>query len=271
MAEPIWALDSVCYRHPRAAVDAVAQVSTTIGGAGLTAIVGPNGAGKSTLALLLAGLLMPTRGTITLRGTPLASWARVDVARQVGFVAQAEEGVFPVTVRQLVAMGRFPYLGPWHRAEAADESRVTEALLQVGAAQFADRAVHTLSGGERQRVRVARALAQNLSVLLLDEPTASLDVRHEVEVFQLLRRLADDGARAVVITHNLSLAARLADTAMLMARGALLASGIPRDVLTSASLSAAYEWPVDVESHRSTDGTVFPIVMPRVTPSWHAT
>ena len=139
MAEPLWALDAVSYRHPRAAADSVAQVSTTIGGAGLMAIIGPNGAGKSTLALLLAGLLVPTRGTIALRGTPLASWSRVDIARQVGFVAQAEEGVFPATVRQLVAMGRFPYLGPWHRATPADEARVAEALRQVGAAQLADR------------------------------------------------------------------------------------------------------------------------------------
>jgi len=264
MVEPIWTLSGVCYRHPRAAVDAVAHVSGAVGLRGLTAVIGPNGAGKSTLAHLLAGLLVPSSGEITLRGRTLASWPRVEVARQVGFVAQAEDGVFPVTSRQLVAMGRFPYLGPWHRAEPTDQARVMEALSQVGAAQFADRLVSTLSGGERQRVRIARALAQNASVLLLDEPTASLDVRHEVEVFQLLRTLADAGATAVVITHNLSMAARLADTALLMARGKVLAAGPPRDVMTSDTLSAAYEWPVDVALHHGADGSTFPLIIPRL-------
>ncbi len=267
MGDAVWTLNDVCYRHPRAAVDAVTHVSGTIGAAGLTAIVGPNGAGKSTLAHLLAGLMRPTTGQIDMRGRALPSWKRVEVARQVGFVAQGEVGVFPVTARQLVAMGRFPYLGAWHRAEAVDGDRVMRALRQVGAEQFADRTMQTLSGGERQRVRVARALAQDATVLLLDEPTASLDVRHEVEVFQLLRQLADAGTSVVVITHNLSLAARLADTAWLLARGALLATGTPRDVLTSDALTSAYEWPVDVTQHRGPDDITFPLVVPRVAAS----
>ncbi len=242
----------------------MSQVSAALGDAGLTAIVGPNGAGKSTLAHLLAGLLTPTRGTIMLHGRNVSAWPRVEMARTVGFVAQGEDGVFPVTARQLVAMGRMPYLGPWRRAERVDDERVMQALADVGATQFAERQMHTLSGGERQRVRVARALAQDAALLLLDEPTASLDVRYEVELFHLLRTLADAGVRVVVITHNLSLAAHLADRVLLMARGAALALGSPADVLTSAALSDAYAWPVEVVSFRTPQHGVVPLVIPRV-------
>ena len=264
MAEPAWTLDDVSFRHPRARADAVAHVTASLGDAGLTVIVGPNGAGKSTLAHMLAGLRTPTSGTVALHGRSVASWKRVEMARAVGFVAQGEDGVFPVTARQLVAMGRMPYLGPWRSAAPVDDARVLQSLADVGAAQFAERALHTLSGGERQRVRVARALAQDAELLLLDEPTASLDVRYEAELFQLLRTLADTGVRVVVITHNLSLAAQLADTVLLMARGAAMAIGAPAAVLTSAALTDAYAWPVDVVSFRTAVSDVVPLVIPRV-------
>ncbi len=264
MADAAWTLSDVCFRHPRAAVDAVAHITASLGHVGLTAIVGPNGAGKSTLAHLLAGLLTPTHGLITLHDRNVSSWRRVEMARTVGFVSQREEGVFPVTARQLVAMGRMPYLGPWRSAERVDDERVTQALADVGATQFVDRMVQTLSGGEHQRVRVARALAQDAALLLLDEPTASLDVRYEVELFHLLRTLADAGVRVVVITHNLSLAAQLADTVLLMARGAALAIGSPADVLTTDALSDAYEWPVDVVAIRTAQHGVVPMIVPRL-------
>ncbi len=265
MPEPTWQLDAVSFRHPRADRDAVREISCAIGDEGLTAIVGPNGAGKSTLAHLLAGLQTPTRGAITFRQRPIGAWSRIELAQQVGFVPQGEEGVFPLTARQLVAMGRFPYLGPWQRTATVDDETVLRALHDVGAERFADRTMQTLSGGERQRVRVARALAQDASVLLLDEPTASLDVRHEVELFELLRRLADANTRVVVVTHHLSLAAQLADSVLLLAQGQVIASGASHAVLTSETLTAAYEWPVDVVQHGGPDGQLVPLVMPRVT------
>ena len=264
MREAAWNVTDLCYRHPRSSGTAVSHVSAAIGADGLTAIIGPNGAGKSTFAHLLCGLLAPTSGTVALGGRSVASWRRDEFAREVAFVPQGEEGVFPLTVRQLVAMGRFPYLGAWQRADRADDARVMHALAQVDTEGLADRTMQTLSGGERQRVRVARALAQDASVLLLDEPTASLDIRYEIELFLLLRRLADTGLRVVVITHNLTLTARLADTAVLMAHGTLLALGTPHEVLTSPTLSSAYEWPIDVTPHHADDDTPFPLVLPKL-------
>lgn len=265
MTDVAWEVERVSFRHPGASRDALHDVSCELADGGVTAILGPNGAGKSTFVRLLIGLTVPTRGIVRFRNRSLVSWARGAIAREIGFVPQGEESVFPITVREVVAMGRYPHLGPW-RAEGEEDRRlVRHALEDVDAFPFADRLFATLSGGEQQRVRIARALAQHGSAIVLDEPTAGLDVRHEIELFALLRGLAAHGRTVVLVTHNLSLASRLADRILLFSEGTLAAQGDTRAVLTDRLLSKVYGWPIDVLAHPGPgDETGRPLVLPRL-------
>jgi iron complex transport system ATP-binding protein len=249
MTDIAWQVDRVGFRHPGASRAALRDVSCALAGGGVTAILGPNGAGKSTFVRLLIGLAAPTTGIVQFRGRSLGSWPRGAIAREIGFVPQGEESVFPITVREVVAMGRYPHLGPWRAETAEDRRLVMAALGDVDATEFADRPFSTLSGGEQQRVRIARALAQHGSAIVLDEPTAGLDVRHEIELFALLRGLAAHGRIVVLVTHNLSLASRLADRILLFSEGALVAEGDTGTVLTGSMLSTVYGWPIDVVPH----------------------
>ena len=214
----------------------------------MTAVLGPNGAGKSTLLQLLLGTLVPSAGEVDFEQRAVREWSRRDMARAVGVVPQGEtEPLF--SVREIVAMGRYPHLGPWQRERAEDVAAIDRAMARCDVAAFADRWLSTLSGGERQRVRLARALAQEPRVLVLDEPTTFLDVRHEMTTFELLRRLRGEGTTIVLATHNLNLAARYADDLVMLNRGELVASGTPSDVLTAGRVSEVFEWPVVIVPH----------------------
>ncbi len=251
-----WTARELTYRHPGAARPAVDGVTLDVPPARLTAVLGPNGAGKSTLLALLLGTLRPASGAAGFAGRALGDWPRAELARRVGVVPQGEEFAFPLTVRALVEMGRYPHLGRWEPARAADRTVVDAALARVGVQEFAERAVGTLSGGERQRARLARALAQVAhdasgapapgAALALDEPTAALDLAHEMEFFGLVRALADGGTTVLLVTHNLNLAARYADRLVLMREGRVAAAGTPADVLTAERVSRVYGWPVEV-------------------------
>jgi iron complex transport system ATP-binding protein len=254
----LWTLDGVSYRHPSAAVDAVSDVSVSIAAGRMTALLGPNGAGKSTLFQLLLGTLAPRQGRVAFKGRPLSEWSRRDLAIEIGAVPQGEaEPLF--SVREIVAMGRYPRLGPWRREQAEDADAIAAAMERCDVAQFAHRWISTLSGGERQRVRLARALAQQPAVLALDEPTTFLDIRHEMTTFELLRRLRDEGVGVVLVTHNLNLAARYADELLLMNRGRLVAHGTPADVLTKERVDAVYEWPVSIVADAAGAPQVLPL------------
>jgi iron complex transport system ATP-binding protein len=172
------------------------------------------------------------------------------MAREVAFVPQAEPLAFPLTVRELVEMGRYPHVGILGRTEARDEEAVHRAMVQAGVLDLAHRSIHTLSGGERQRTRIARALAQEPATLVLDEPTAALDLRFEMETFELMRRLAAETEFTVVVaTHNLNLAARFASDLLLLAGGRIEAAGPPQAVLTHDTVERVYRWPVAVTPH----------------------
>ena len=241
----LWQLNGVSYRHPSADVDAVADVTLSITAGRMTALLGPNGAGKSTLFQLLLGTLTPRAGAVVFEGQPLDRWSRRALAIEIGAVPQGEaEPLF--SVREMVAMGRYPRLGPWQREHADDVAAIDAAMKRCDVAHFAHRWISTLSGGERQRVRLARALAQEPSVLALDEPTTFLDIRHEMTTFELLRRLRDEGVGVLLVTHNLNLAARYADELVLMNRGSVVAHGSPAEVLTKERIDAVYEWPVSI-------------------------
>jgi iron complex transport system ATP-binding protein len=244
-----WRCDGVTFRYPEGARPALDGVSMEAPAGGCTAVLGPNGSGKSTLLRILLGTLAPHAGRAEFDEKPLAEWSRAELARAVGVVPQGEETAFPISVRGLVAMGRYPHLGPWRREGAADRRAVEDAMRRCDVSALAERLLANLSGGERQRARVARALAQEPRALALDEPTAALDVGHEMAIWELLRDLGRAGTTVLVVTHNLNLAARYADRLVLLDHGRVAAAGMPAEVLTRATVERVYGWPVRVVAH----------------------
>jgi iron complex transport system ATP-binding protein len=221
-------------------------------------LAGPNGAGKTTLFRVASRVLAPTAGRVTLLGRPLGDYARRELARVLAVVPQDATIAFPFRVGEVVLMGRSPHLGPLGFESRTDLDFARQALTRVGIEALADRSVLELSGGERQLVLIARALAQDPRVLLLDEPTAHLDLRHRVRVAGLVRELVREGRSALVVSHDLGLAARSGDRVALLRGGELYALGAPREVLTPQNLRATFD--VEAEILTSADGGlhVFP-------------
>lgn len=239
------------YRYPGAEQDALCAVDVEVRAGELVALVGPNGSGKTTLVRLLLGTLKPGAGAVSVLGKPAHGWSRPAMARVVGVVVQREEPAFPITARQTVALGRYPRLGPWEPLGEPDSAAVDRALRLCDVAPLGDRWVSTLSGGEWQRVRLARALAQEPRALVLDEPTANLDLGHEMEVFELLADLVRaEGLAGLIITHHVNLAARYADRLVILHRGSVRAAGPPATALTREVLEEVFAWPVEVTSWR---------------------
>jgi iron complex transport system ATP-binding protein len=195
------------------------------------AVLGPNGAGKSTLLRLLAGILPASSGEVEFRGRTLRSWRRRDIAREVGFVPQTVSFAFPLTVAEVVQQGRAPHLGPWRPPSPADHAAVDAALVRVGLVGRGAAAVQRLSGGEKQLVLLARTLASEPRLLLLDEPTAALDVRHQLELAGILTQLVSEGVGAVLVAHDWNFALRLAHRVLVLDRGRAVSAGSPTDVL----------------------------------------
>jgi iron complex transport system ATP-binding protein len=235
-------------RYPGATQAALDQVSLGVAAGELVALVGPNGCGKTTVTRALLGVIPVESGEALVNGRAPASWKRSDLARFVGVVAQREEIWVPLTVEESVTLGRYPRLGALSPVSAEDRAEVRRALERCDAWSLRDRLVETLSGGEWQRVRVARALAQQPNALVLDEPAAALDIRHEMEVMELVRNLVTEGLACLLITHHLNLAARYAHRMALLDGGRLVASGAPGDVMQPEILSRVFGWPVEVTS-----------------------
>ena len=203
-------------------------------------VVGPNGAGKSTLLRALSGMLRCQYGAVSLEGVDLRSMSSRDIATGMALVPQIAPYTQGFTSLELVLMGRYPHLGRF-QVEGREDSRIArEAMGQTDTEQFADRTLDTLSGGERQRVFVSRALAQQPRILLLDEPTANLDVYHQLKVLDLVRQLVDDGLTAVAAIHDLHMAARYCDRLALLSAGRVLAEGTPEEVLTPEAIETAF-------------------------------
>ncbi|MBU6259081.1 MAG: ABC transporter ATP-binding protein [Burkholderiales bacterium] len=215
-----------------------------------TAVVGANGAGKTTLLRLLAGLLRPDAGEVRLRGRALARWPRPARARELAWLAQGSDASHDFTVADCVALGRLPYTGWWGRDGIDDRRAIERALAATGAQAWSARRMNTLSGGERQRVLLARALAVQAPVLVLDEPTTFLDPPHQQEVARLLRGLAcDQGVTVVSVVHDLSLALA-ADHLAVLGDGRLVGAGTPRQALDGDWLTQAFGQRIEVVEHR---------------------
>ncbi|MGW6121031.1 heme ABC transporter ATP-binding protein [Nocardia sp. NPDC055165] len=226
------------------------EVDFQVAAGEIVALVGPNGAGKSSLLAALAGELEPSAGTVKLEGHALSHWTPADMARRRAVLPQSHAVGFPFTAREVVAMGRAPWL---HTPAAGDDDAlITAALAATDVTHLATRVFPSLSGGERARVALARVLAQDTATLLLDEPTAALDLGHQEAVLRLAATRAAEGAAVVVVVHDLGVAAAYADRVTVLDAGRVAADGPPREILTRELLTAVYHHPVDVFDHPAT-------------------
>ena len=240
--------------------EAVAGISLTLAPAEVVAIIGPNGAGKSTLLRALNGSVATSRGEVWLDDRPVQSYARRAVARRIAVVAQETELRFPVTVLEFVLGGRYAWSNAWGWETAHDFEVAHRILAETELAGFDQRLMNELSGGERQRAVLARALATEARILLLDEPTANLDLSHQAMMLRLVRGRCDQNqTSAVVITHDVNLAAEFATRIMLLDHGRVVAIGPPRDVLTEELLQKVFALRVMVDAHPVSGA-------PRITP-----
>jgi len=225
----------------------IEDVSLVLRSGEMLGVIGPNGSGKSTLLRLLSGVLRPQAGTIRVQGRPLADFAPRDRARAMAVVPQETASEFPFSVIEVVLMGRSPHLGGFAFEDDHDVQVARAAMIRTGVLELASRSIHELSGGERQRVIVARALAQEAPILLLDEPGAFLDIRHEVEIYDLLHDLQREGHSILTVLHDLNLAALYCDRVALLKAGRLVCVGPPSEVITYAAIKEVYETEVYVD------------------------
>jgi iron complex transport system ATP-binding protein len=240
--------------------EAVANISLSTKPGEVIAIIGPNGAGKSTLLRALNGSVAPTGGEVLLDGKPLRSYARRVIARHIAVVAQEAELRFPVTVMEFVIGGRYAWSSAWGWESEQDVEVARAILRETELDEFEARLMNEMSGGERQRAVLARALATEAKIFLLDEPTANLDLAHQATMLRLVRSRCDEReSAAVVVTHDVNLAAEFADRVMLLKDGQMIAIGPSREVLTPELLRRGFDLQVLVDAHPITGA-------PRITP-----
>jgi iron complex transport system ATP-binding protein len=244
--EPALTVRDITFRYTPNDRPALDGVSTDVRAGAITAVLGPNGSGKSTLLHVLLGLLQPERGEVRLFGRPLGTRSRREASRLVGLVPQSEPVTFDLSVFEYALLGRAPYLGLLERPGAEDRACAERALETAGIAALSRRAVPSLSGGERQLATVARALAQEPRVLLLDEPTSHLDLANVRRILGVLRSLRADGRTIILTTHDPNAAAAIADDVLLLRQGHVMATGPVESVLQADHLSATYGVPVEV-------------------------
>lgn len=245
--EPLQATD---VEYAYGAVPALCGLTLSVAPGALVAVVGPNGSGKSTLVKLLSGYLLPQKGRVTLGGRELRRLSPRERARRIAIVPQDTPAVFDYTAMEVVLMGRSPHLSTLGVESAHDVAIARDAMQRTGTTAFAGRALGALSGGERQRVLLARALAQQTPILLLDEPTAHLDVNFQIETLRLLRALnQEEHVTVLAVLHDLNLASLYCDHLVMLSAGRIAAEGLPNEVLTADRLAEVYGARVWCEVH----------------------
>lgn len=251
-------------RYPGATRDAVAGATFAAETGRLTALVGPNGSGKSSCVRALLARAPVIGGVVQVNGTDVSTMSPKARARAVAVVPQRESPAFAMPVPEFVALGRYA----WHEPASRTNAAVTDAMARADAAEFATRDTDALSGGEWQRVRMARALAQGAPALVFDEPTAFLDIAHEMAMFELLRSLADEGRAVLVVSHQLNLVARFADHVVLLHHGEVAGAGAPTAVMDGPTLERVYGWPLVVSRDPAVGApTLVPLRAPGRRPS----
>jgi len=245
---PILELERVGFKYGEKRV--LQDVTLTVAKGEFFGILGPNGSGKSTLLNLIDGIRLPCEGEIRLKGIAPGKMQRRDVARLVAVVPQEASWVFPLTVEEVVLMGRTPHIGRLAFESERDLAVARSAMEATDILPFAARLMETLSGGERQRVLIARALAQEPEVILLDEPTSSLDIAHQIRTLDLIRSLSRSAGLTVVsVTHDVNLAALYCDRIALLEEGRLRSLGCPWEVITESHIKEVYRVNVVVDHH----------------------
>jgi iron complex transport system ATP-binding protein len=237
------AAEALSYGYPGRTVGRAVSLAVARGEA--VALLGPNGGGKTTLLKTMLGLLPPHDGSVSIDGVPLASLGVGERARRIGYVPQAHAGAFAFAVRDVVLMGRTAHQGMFASPSAQDSAAALEKLTELGIGHLADKAYTMISGGERQLVLIARALAQEPTYVVLDEPTASLDFGNQGKVMRRIGRLTARGLGVLFTTHDPNQALRHADRVALLGAGGLVAAGRPAEVLTVAAIAALYETRVE--------------------------
>ncbi len=254
---PALSVQNVTYRYrSRFVKDSEAvlkNLSCRVESGKILGILGPNGSGKSTLLKLLARVFSVQDGSIELRGQGMQQLSQSDVAKTIAFVPQETQQIFPFTIGEMVLMGRFPHhvgFGGWHWEDSEDLTIAGRAMQDLDVAHLADRLITDVSGGERQRAIIARALAQDPQVLLLDEPTAFLDLHHQLDIARILRRLNQDrGLTVVIVSHDLNLASQYCDQLLLLNHGQIVKKGTPETVIRADVLEQVYGCAVLVDRH----------------------
>lgn len=260
-AAPSLVFEDVCFGFRTD--DVVSHLSFSVHPGELLCIVGPNGAGKTTLLRLATGYITPRAGRVSLDGRDVSSYSALERAKRIALVPQSEPHTFAYTVRELVLLGRYPHSAGLGFETEADTAACDAALRATQLVALARRPVTHLSGGEQHRAAIARALAQDTPLLLLDEPSAHLDLRHRIALFELLRELCSRGRCAVCVTHDLQFAASYATRVALLVGGTIREIGAPGDVLKESHLTSAFEAPVRVYRDEN-DGL---IVVPGAAPA----
>jgi iron complex transport system ATP-binding protein len=233
-------MEALQVSYKRANRTILRDISLSIEKGEFVGLIGPNGAGKTTLLKLLAGLLPMQSGQVFYEGVSISQFSMKQRARLIGYMPQTTNVAVPYSAQQIVMMGRYSHLGSWKREKKHDYEIVKQALEDTGTFKFKDREIQTLSGGERQLVFLARTLAQETNLLFLDEPTSDLDLHHQVQVVELLRKLTKKGKTVLATIHDLNLAARSCDRLALLHNGRILMCDAPEKVLTQEKIYEVY-------------------------------
>ncbi|MDO5015526.1 MAG: ABC transporter ATP-binding protein [Eubacteriales bacterium] len=249
-AKPYIVIKDLVWQPRQASRPIINSVSASFTRGVFTAILGPNGAGKTSLMKLLLGFRQPQKGQILLAERPLEGFSRKELARELAYLPQATQSHYDLPVREVVRMARYSRLTLFEQTDAQDEEAITEALRRSGAIDLAEQSFTRLSGGERQRVLCARAIAQESSFIILDEPVSNLDLRYQHTILATLRQLAHDKNVGILcVMHDVNLAKQYADEILLLKQGRTVGQGPTEELLNEALLSEVYDWPlVKVES-----------------------
>lgn len=259
-AGPALATFELEFRYRDGAPLVLRDLSITVPRGAVAAILGPNGSGKTTLLHILLGLYPASGGRVEVHGHMPAHYTRSELSRLIGLVPQSEILAFELSVFEFVLLGRAPYLALLDQPGEADRAIAWQALAQTGIDSLAERPVTSLSGGEQQLATIARALAQQPSILLFDEPTSHLDMGNRQRILSIMRSLSEQSSTVIFTTHDPNAASAVADHVILVRDGRALASGHPRDVFTAQNLSATYDVPVEIVDVRGQPFVVAPLL-----------